>query len=206
MRPGDGGFANLRLAAKAADRQKAACDQWPTFEARLRALGYGPRAIAHAFSALSGPGDVPQALQVLKHTDRSSPPVELSFVICDPPSNYSTGTGMTVTSVQRDDRVLRVSYDLGVMPSGVDAAFEAHGPGGEAKDDLGNVYRSLGGGFVGLAASNDPLSASAGACGGFLLPPPDPAASELRIRVTWNATVPHMWDEEAREAVVSLQN
>jgi hypothetical protein len=44
MRPGDGGFADPRLAAEAADRQKAGCEQWPAFEARLRALGYGPQS------------------------------------------------------------------------------------------------------------------------------------------------------------------
>jgi hypothetical protein len=56
----------LRLAAKAADRGKVAKQQWPAFEKRLRGLGYTPVAIAHAFSALSGPGSVAEALEVLR--------------------------------------------------------------------------------------------------------------------------------------------
>jgi len=56
----------LRLAAKAADRAKAAEREWPAFEARLRQLGYGGPAIAHAFSTLSGPGTVADALEALE--------------------------------------------------------------------------------------------------------------------------------------------
>jgi hypothetical protein len=59
----------LRLAAKAADRAKAAQQQWPAFERRLRALGYSPRSIAHAFSILCGPGTVPEALQALERDE-----------------------------------------------------------------------------------------------------------------------------------------
>jgi hypothetical protein len=66
MRPGKGEFESLRLAAKAADRAKAARQEWPAFEDRLRELGYGPRAIAHVFSTLSGPGTVAEALELLK--------------------------------------------------------------------------------------------------------------------------------------------
>lgn len=68
MRPREGEFESLRLAAKAADREKAARQEWPAFEERLRQLGYGPRAIAHAFSTLSGPGTVAEALEGLKRT------------------------------------------------------------------------------------------------------------------------------------------
>jgi hypothetical protein len=67
MRPREGEFESLRLAAKAADREKAAEKERPAFEARLTELGYGPLAIAHAFSSLSGPGSVAEALEVLKH-------------------------------------------------------------------------------------------------------------------------------------------
>jgi hypothetical protein len=38
MRPGKDEFG-LRLAAKAADRGKAARQEWPAFEERLRVLG-----------------------------------------------------------------------------------------------------------------------------------------------------------------------
>lgn len=69
MTPGKDAFG-LRLAAQAADRGNAARQEWPAFEARLRALGYGPRAIAHTFSTLSGPGTVADALEVLKDMSR----------------------------------------------------------------------------------------------------------------------------------------
>jgi hypothetical protein len=70
MRPARGEFESLRLAAKAADREAAARRQWPAFEKRLRELGYEPRAIAHAFSTLSGPGTVAEALEALKRWGR----------------------------------------------------------------------------------------------------------------------------------------
>jgi len=65
MKPADDQFG-LRLAAKAADRANAASREWPAFEKRLSKLGYGPLAIAHAFSALSGPGTVAEALETLE--------------------------------------------------------------------------------------------------------------------------------------------
>jgi hypothetical protein len=64
--PGRDDEFGLRLAAKAADRAKAAQRQWPGFERRLRALGYTPQSIAHAFSILSGPGTVADALDALE--------------------------------------------------------------------------------------------------------------------------------------------
>ncbi len=64
MKPTEDEFG-LRLAAKAADRAEAAKQEWPAFEERLRQLGYGPRAIAHAFATLSGGGTVDEALEVL---------------------------------------------------------------------------------------------------------------------------------------------
>jgi hypothetical protein len=60
----------LRLAAKASDRAKAAEHERPAFEERLRQLGYAPRAIARAFSSLSGPGTVADALETLKDQRR----------------------------------------------------------------------------------------------------------------------------------------
>jgi hypothetical protein len=45
----------------------------------LRQLGYSPLATAHAFSCLSGPGTVAEALEVLKDMSRpESPPIALS--------------------------------------------------------------------------------------------------------------------------------
>lgn len=56
----------MRLAAKASDRAKAADELWPDFERRLKELGYTPLGIAHAFSLLSGPGTVAEALEVVE--------------------------------------------------------------------------------------------------------------------------------------------
>ena len=59
-------WEGLRLAAKAADRAKAADQLWPDFENRLTDLGYTPRGIARAFSVPSGPGTIAEALEVLE--------------------------------------------------------------------------------------------------------------------------------------------
>jgi len=59
------GWECLRLAAKAADRTATAETLRPEFERRLTELGYPSVAIAHAFSLLSGPGTVSEALEEL---------------------------------------------------------------------------------------------------------------------------------------------
>jgi hypothetical protein len=59
----------LRLAAKAADRAKAAQQQRPAFEERLHKLGYSSRSIAHAYSILSGGGTVTEALEALERAE-----------------------------------------------------------------------------------------------------------------------------------------
>lgn len=59
-------WEGLRLAAKAADRANAADELRPDFERQLQELGCTPLGIAHAFSLLSGPGTVAEALEVLK--------------------------------------------------------------------------------------------------------------------------------------------
>jgi hypothetical protein len=58
-------WESLRLAAKAADRAEAAEQLRPAFEARLTALGYTPRSIAHAFRVLTA-GTVAEALEALE--------------------------------------------------------------------------------------------------------------------------------------------
>jgi hypothetical protein len=65
----------LRLAAKAADRAKAAQQERPAFEERLKELGYSPQAIARAFGALTGPGTVAEALDMLRAPMRESHPI-----------------------------------------------------------------------------------------------------------------------------------
>jgi hypothetical protein len=67
-------WESLRLAAKAADRAKAADKLRPAFEARLTALGYTQRSIAHAFRLLTG-GTVDEALEALeRERDMARPP------------------------------------------------------------------------------------------------------------------------------------
>jgi hypothetical protein len=70
MKPAPGEWDDLHLAAKAADRAKAAEKLWPAFEERLRELGYSPLAIAHAFSSLTGPDSVAEALAELAENAR----------------------------------------------------------------------------------------------------------------------------------------
>jgi hypothetical protein len=111
--------------------------EWPAFEERLRELAYGSRAIAHAFSTLSGPGTVDEALEVLKRMSRpATPPIALSFEVTETRGGPSAANGVTITSVARDDLGIRVNYDS-VSP----LDFGSDGPRGEAKDDLGNDLR-----------------------------------------------------------------
>jgi hypothetical protein len=190
MRPGKDEFG-LRLAAKAADREKTARQEWPTFEERLRELGYGPRAIAHAFSTLSGPGTVAEALEVLKGMSRPEPPpIALSFEVTETRGGPSAANGVTITSVERDDSWIRVNYDS-VPPLG----SGSHGPRGEAKDDLGNDYDNLGCHFG---------PARGGWRGGLTMPLPPPAATMLRIRITWDASPASIWEGPAHEVLVWL--
>jgi hypothetical protein len=196
-------FAGLRLAAKATDREHVAQLQWPGFEARLSELGYGPRAIAHAFSTLSGPGTVAEALQVLKHRPSGSPPVAMSFEVRFPPGNLPVESGLIVRSVERDDDGIRVDYDYVMAPALSAAPLDSCEPRGEGKDDLGNVYRALGGHF-GLIAGDKVDGRRVRASGRFTLPLPVPEATELRIRITPNTTVPSIWETPSREVRVSL--
>ena len=112
MRPREGDFEALRLAAKAADRGRAAQQEWPVFEKRLRQLGYGPWAIAHAFSTLSGSGSVAEALEVLRAPMPESHPVALSFEVFETRGGPSAANGVAITSVDRDGSVIHVNYEI----------------------------------------------------------------------------------------------
>jgi hypothetical protein len=189
MGPGKDDFG-LRLAAKAADREKAARQEWPAFEERLTKLGYGPRAIARAFRTLTG-GTVAEALEVLNDMPRpESQPVALSFEVTGTPGGPSAADSVTITSVERDNLGIRVTYDT-VPPVG----FGTRSPRGEAKDDLGNHYNGLGGHFA---------LARGGWCGGLTMPLPPAAATMLRIRITWDAPPSSIWEGPAHEVRVSL--
>ena len=135
MGPGESEFEDLRLAAKAADRGKAAKQQWPAFEKRLRELGYSSLAIAHAFSTLSGPGSVAEALEVLRAPMPESHPIALTFEVTETRGGSSAANRVTITSVERDDSVIHVNYEI-VPPPDVGS----HRARAEAKDDLGNDY------------------------------------------------------------------
>jgi hypothetical protein len=208
MRPGEGEFENLRLAAKAADRGKAAQQQWPAFERRLTQLGYGPRAIAHAFRTLSGSGSVAEALEVLSAPTPQSHPVALSFQVTETRGAPSAANRVTITAVERDGSEIHVSYVVAPPPD-----LGSHQPRGEAKDDLGHDYPDLGG-YFGITGSIDGVDrAGTRGQGRIKLPLPPAAATVLRIRIRWEARVirmpwesplPSVWDGPAHEIRVSL--
>ena len=190
MKPAEDAFG-LRLAAKAADREKAARQEWPAFQARLTELGYTPRAIAHAFSTLSGAGTVTDALEVLEGMSRpESPPVALSFELIDTSSGPAAANRPAITSVERDDLGIHVKYGLAAP-----LAVGSHGPRGEATDDLGNEYKNLGG-HVGLARD--------GWRGQLTMPLPPSGAATLRIRITWDPPRSSTREIPAHEIRVSL--
>src|SRR5450755_1336846 len=184
MRPGEDEFG-LRLAAKAADRGKAARHEWPAFEGRLRQLGYGPRAIAHAFSILSGPGTVAEALEVLRALTPESHPIALSFEVTENRGGTSAANCVTITSVERDDSVLRVNYDVVPTPD-----LSSHRARGQAKDDLGNDYCDLGGHF-GITGSTDSTDLAH-------------TRADGRLTMPWDASLPSIWEIPAHEVRVSL--
>ena len=209
MGPGESEFEDLRLAAKAADRGKAAKQQWPAFEKRLRELGYSPLAIAHAFSTLSGPGSVAEALEVLRAPMPESHPIALTFEVTETRGGSSAANRVTITSVERDDSVIHVNYDVVPPPD-----IGSHRARGEAKDDLGNDYCDLGG-YFGITGSIDSTDrANTRAHGRLKMPLPPPAATMLRIRITWeasgvirmpwDASPPSIWNRPAHEVRVSL--
>lgn len=190
MKPAEDAFG-LRLAAKAADREKAARQEWSAFEERLTELGYTPRAIAHAFSTLSGAGTVTDALEVLKGMSRhESPPVVLSFEVTEARSGPAPANRPTIASVERDDLGIHVNYDLAAPLS-----VGSHGPRGEATDDLGNDYNNLGSHF-GLSRG--------GWRGRLTMPLPPSAATTLPIRITWDSPRSSTPEVLAHEIDVSL--
>jgi hypothetical protein len=114
MRPDPGEWDSLRLAAKVADREKAAEKLRPVFEKRLKELGYGPGAIANAFSMLRGPGTVAEALAELAQNARSerSRAVALDFETVEREPSLPAGHSLTITGVERDDRGIRIRYTI----------------------------------------------------------------------------------------------
>ena len=213
MGPSKGEFESLRgsrrLAAKAADRDEAAQQEWPAFEKRSRALGYGPLAIANAFSALNCPGRVAEALEVLRAPMPESHPIALTFEVTEARGGPSAANRVTITSVERDCSAIHVNYDIVPPPD-----LGSPPAQGEAKDDLGNDYHYLGGHF-GITGSIDSTGhANPRGHGGLKMPLPPPEATMLRIRIRWEASgvirmpwdavPPSIWNEPAHEVRVSL--
>lgn len=209
MGPREGEFESLRLAARAADREKAAQQQWPAFEKRLRALGYRPLAIANAFSTLSGPGSVVEALEVLRAPMPESHRIALTFEVTEARGGPSPTTRATITSVERDCSAIYVNYDI-VPPPDLGAPRAQ----GEARDDLGNDYHYLGGHF-GITGSTDSIGrAQTHGHGGLKMPLPLPNATMLRVRIRWeasgvirmpwDASPPSIWNTPAHEVRISL--
>ncbi len=194
MRPASGEWDSLRLAAKAADRVKAAEKLRPAFEKRLAQLGYHPLAIAHAFSTLAGPGTVAEALAELAQGQRlqRSRPVPLDFETVEHDPGLPVGHLLTITGVERDGHGIRIAYTIRPPLSP-----HAGRPRGEARDDCGHEYADLGG-FVGLAKPPD------GTTGGLAMPLPQPKASRLRVRVSWSRSSASLWECPAHELRITL--
>jgi hypothetical protein len=143
VRPAPGEWDSLRLAAKAADRGKAAEKLRPAFEKRLKELGYSGRAIAHAFSALVGPATVTEALAKLAHYERLGRirRMRLAFEIVEEKPALPLGHSLTITTVERDGEGIRICYVIRPPLSPL-----AGLPRAESRDDREHEY-SNGGGF-----------------------------------------------------------
>ena len=194
MSPAPCDWDSLRLAAKAADRAKAAEKLRPAVERRLKKLGYGPRAIAHAFSTLTGPDTVAKALAELAQNARSeqSRPVPLDFETVEQEPALPHGHALTITGVERDDHGVRIRYTIRPpLPP------HAGGPRGEARDDYDHQYANLGS-TVGLA---EPIDHTTGA---LTMPLPQPHASLLRVRTSWSHDSTSLWERPAQELQITL--
>jgi hypothetical protein len=193
VRPAPGKWDDLRLAAKAADRGNAGKELWPAFEKRLKELGYGPRAIANAFSTLTGPGTVTEALATLAHYQRLEHvrPVPVEFEIVEHEPGLPVGYSLTITGIERDDHGIRIRYTIRPPLS------PQAGPRGEARDDCDHEYSVLGG-AVGLT---EPRDCSTGV---LSMPLPREHASLLRVRMSWSKLSTSLWECAAYELRLTL--
>jgi hypothetical protein len=186
---------SLRLAASAADLDKAAEKLRPAFELRLKDLGYGPLAIAHAFSILTGPAAVSEALTELAHAARMerSAAVPLDFETVGEEPDLPLGHSLAIAGVERDDRGIRIRYAIcPPLPQ------HAPGPRCEARDDHEREYVSLGSG-IGLAEPVDRTT-------GFLtMPLPRDDASLPRVRMSWSQDPASLWGRPGHELRITLR-
>ena len=128
---------------------------------------------------------------------REPPPIALSFEITETRGGPSEKSRVTITSVERDDSVIHVNYEI-VPPPDL-SSREARA---EAKDDFGNGYRAFGSHF-GITADRgrddrDHVG-NRRAVGGVTLPLPPRPATMVRIRIRWDGSQVRMpWDAPAR--------
>jgi hypothetical protein len=196
MRPTPGECDSLRLAAKAADRAEAAETLRPTFETRLRELGYSSLAIAHAFSTLTGPGTVEEALAELRENERLEwiVPVPLHFEVVEQEPGLPVGHLLMINGVEREARGIRITYEVWPpLPSRADH------PRVEGRDDCDREYRRFGQ-SIGLARSRD----RATTLGSFVVPLPQENASRLRVRISWSESSVSLWECPAHELRITL--
>ena len=188
---------SLRLAAKAADRAKAAEALRPASEERLRELGWSSLAIAHAFSTLTGPDTVEEALAELEENARLERivPVPLDFEVVEREPALPVGHALTITGVERDGRGIRITYEIRPPLS----PLLADPPRVEARDDTDQEYRGLGQ-SIGLAGSPDRTIT----LGSFTVPLSQPHASLLRVRMSWSKDSTSLWRGPAHELRITL--
>ncbi|MGO9956015.1 MAG: hypothetical protein ACLP50_08535 [Solirubrobacteraceae bacterium] len=192
MRPAPGEWDDLRLAAKAADRGRAAKALWPAFEKRLKELGYGPRGIAHAFATLTGLGGVTEALAELERYQRLERTKPVPFEIVEHESGLPVGYLLAITRVDRDDHCIRIRYTVSpALSPGLGR------PRCEAQDDRSHEYSDLGG-AIGLAEPQDRST------GVLVVPRPQQHASLLRVRMSWSKPSTSLWEGPAYELRLTL--
>jgi hypothetical protein len=168
----------------------------PAFEKRLKELGYSPLAIAHAFSSLTGPDTVAEALAELTQNARMerSRPVPLAFETDEQEPGLPVGHSLTITGVERDRGGIHITYEI--RPP---LASLADRPRVEARDDCDQEYRRLGE-SLGLAGSKGRTII----IGDFMMPRPQPHASLLRVRMSWSHDPTSLWERPAHELRIAL--
>jgi hypothetical protein len=196
MRPPPGEWDSLRVAAKAADRAKAAEKLRPTFEKRLGELGYSSLATARAFRTLTGQHTVAEALAELAENARLERvvPVPLDFEVVEPEPGLPVGHLLTITGVEREPRGIRITYEI--RPP---LASPMDRPRVEARDDCEREYRRFGQ-SIGLAGSRDRTIT----LGSFVVPLLRPHASLLRVRMSWSHGSSSLWECAAHELRIKL--
>jgi hypothetical protein len=194
MTEDDGLRDSLRLAAKAADREQAAETLRPAFEKRLKELGYGPGAITQAFSTLTGPGTVAEALAELAQTAwwERGRAVALEFEIVEREPALPSGHLLTITGVERDGHGIQIRYTVEPrLPE------QAGVPRAEGRDDRGNAYQDIGG-LAGIAGPADRTT------GALTMPYPQPRAEWLLVRMSFSQDDGSLWGRPAYELRITL--